>query len=66
MSEDRLPSTRGGNAQGSKIAFYALTVLAEGVEGFPVKSEGGPSYTEEQLATARKWVRDQKDFKFKR
>lgn len=66
MSEERLPSPRGGGELGSKAAQYALNAFAEGVEGFPVKSERGPSYTEDQLATARKWMKDQKDLKFKR
>jgi hypothetical protein len=64
-SDERLPDVRQSDLPGSPLAYYALTVLAESVEGFPVKSESGPTYTTEQLAAARKWVSEKKQLKWK-
>lgn len=63
-SEELLPSVKR-NDPGSPVWQYALNVLAEHAVGFPIKSEGGPSYTPAQLAAARKWVKEQTDLKWK-
>jgi hypothetical protein len=64
-SDERLPQVKI-TVPGTKVAQYALDVMAESIEGFPIKSERGPSYTEAQLSEARKWVKEQKQLKFKR
>jgi hypothetical protein len=64
MSDERLPSTKPRTFPGTKVASYALDVLAQSIDGFPVKSEG-PSYTEDKIATARAWVEEQKKLTFK-
>ena len=63
-SEELLPALKP-NVPGSPVSYRALTVLAESVEGFPVKSESGPTYTTEQLAAARKWATEKKQPKWK-
>src|SRR5262245_17143238 len=63
MSDERLPGTKRAE-DGTKVASYTLDVLARYVEGFPILSEG-PSYTEAQIAAARKWVKEQKSLTFK-
>jgi hypothetical protein len=64
FSEERLPGLRRGD-EGTRLALYALETMAQSVEGFPIKSEGGPSHTDTQLSAARKWVKQQKELKFK-
>lgn len=64
FSEERLPGLKRGDP-GTRVALYALEVMAQSVDGFPIKSEGGPAHTEEQLTAARKWVKEQKQLKFK-
>ena len=65
MSEERMSSVREGTP-GTKVALRALDLLTVSVEGFPIKRGRGPTYTEDQLAEARKWVKDQKELKLKR
>ncbi len=62
-SDDRLPGVKPGD--GHKVALTALTQLAGTVQDFPVKGSLTHTYTAEQLAAARKWVKDQKELKWK-
>ena len=63
-SDARLPGTKPSDP-GPKVALRALTAMAEVVEGFPVAADLTHTYTAEQLAAARKWVKDQKELKWK-
>jgi hypothetical protein len=64
MSEERLPGVKPGDP-GGKIAVNALHALAESIEGFPIMTDRHGEYTEEQITTARKWVREQKELELK-
>jgi len=63
-SDARLPGAKPADP-GPKVALHALTAMAEVVEGFPVKADLTHTYTDAQLATARKWVKEQKELKWK-
>lgn len=63
-SDERLPGVRP-DVQGHKIALTALTQLAGTVQDFPVKRDLTSVSTDEQLATARQWVKEQKELKWK-
>lgn len=65
FSDERLPQLKP-TVPGMPVALYALNALAKAIEGFPIASEPGLSYTEEQIATARKWVKEQKVLTLKR
>lgn len=64
MTDDILPPIRSGE-EGKKLALHALTQLAGTVRDFPVERVLTHTYTAEQLATARKWVKEQKELKWK-
>jgi hypothetical protein len=63
MSEDELPPVKAGTA-GTKVASYACDALARSVESFPLKANG-PSYSNAEIESARKWLKEQKTLKFK-
>jgi len=63
-SDARLPGAKPADP-GPKVALRALTAMAEVVEGFPVKADLTHTYTDAQLAAARKWVKEQKELKWK-
>lgn len=63
-SDERLPGVKPG-IEGHKIALTALTQLAGTVQDFPVKRDMTHTYTAEQLAAARKWVKEQKELRWK-
>lgn len=63
-SDDRLPDVKPG-IEGQRVALTAITQMAGTVEGFPVKRDLSNVYTAEQLTTARTWVKEQKELKWK-
>lgn len=54
ISNDRLPPLKAGKP-GTKCAHYAMDLLANSIEDFPVKSKGC-GYSKAELEKARKWV----------
>jgi hypothetical protein len=54
LSDEVLPELYG---QSVPIAQYALDVLAQIIPGFPLPGRGSPIYTEDELKTARDWVK---------
>ena len=64
FSEERLPPVKD-NVPGTLIAQRALDLLAQVIEGFPVKS-GADSYSPEQLAAARQWMQSNSDLKIRK
>ena len=59
MSDERLGGVKERDP-GTKVAKPALHFLTKGVEGFPIATDKWGDYTDEQIAAARKWVKEQK------
>ncbi len=64
LSDKRLPSVKDG-VPGIRCCEYALWVLARTLEGFPVADKGTVGYSQEQIDTARQWMKTQTKFEFK-
>ena len=62
-SDERLPPVKE-TAPGTRFAQYSLGILIQIVAGFPVVHKWPGSYSESELATAQKWMREQKGFEF--
>ena len=63
-SDELLPALKP-NLPGSPVSYRALTILAGAVVDFPVERNLTHIYKAEQLATARKWVSQQKMLNWK-
>lgn len=63
-SEDRFPSVRDSTL-GEKVCLRAAYFLAQSIEGFPIVKEYYSDYTEEDIATCRKWMSSQSDWSFR-
>lgn len=57
FSELRLPRDKP-NVPGARYAEYALDLLAQIVEDFPIESQGPGGYGDENIAKARKWMKE--------
>jgi hypothetical protein len=63
-NDETLPSEREGRP-GPRYCLYAMDVLAKTIEGFPVNHDEG-SYSQEQIDTAREWMKTHDRFVFKK
>lgn len=63
-SEEKLPSTRPGTP-GTKYCQYALDILAQILDGFPVKNEGPGGYSQAEIDLCRQWMKEQREWKVK-
>ncbi len=63
-SDDYLPSTKNESLEGVAYAQYALDILANILEGFPVRARGAGSYSLEDIEKARAWIRTQATVSF--
>jgi hypothetical protein len=62
-SDDRLEPTKE-TVKGVPVANYAAFSLARILQGFPVKDKEDFSYSEEEIGACRKWMSQQKEWKF--
>jgi len=62
FSEERLPPVIN-NVPGTLIAQYALDLLAQIIEEFPIKRASPGGYSPEQLETARQWMQSHPELK---
>jgi hypothetical protein len=61
-SSERLPPTNPG-ARGERYASRVMHILAESLEGYPVKPKLGGRYTDQEIEICRKWMADKANWK---
>ncbi len=61
-SQDRVAPTNPGML-GLRQACYAMHILSESIEGYPVEHRPGICYSDEEIELCRKWMADRANWK---
>ncbi|MFH0910900.1 MAG: hypothetical protein V1918_05290 [Planctomycetota bacterium] len=64
-SEERLPRVKE-TAPGSPYAAYAIHVLCDALNNFPIRKDDGIGYTDDELVLCRQWLAEQTQWDIRR